>query len=81
MGFDLTTGDYITGWSPDILGSIGGWAVHGGTDGCVWAGGDFNRRAVGDTWRNGFVRWCDDAGQGIIFKSAILLYQCHHVFG
>jgi len=64
MGFDLATGDYITGWAPDIFGSIAGWAVHGGGDGCLWAGGDFNRRTVGDTWRNGLIRWCDDAGQG-----------------
>ena len=65
MGFDLATGDYVSSnWDPDILGQIGGWAVHGAPDGCMWAGGDFNRRAIGDQWRNGLVRWCDDAGQG-----------------
>ncbi len=64
QAFDRTTGDWIPTFAPDIYGSIGGWALHGAGDGCLWAGGDFNRRSVGDLWRNGVVRWCDEAGQG-----------------
>jgi hypothetical protein len=64
MAFDRTSGDWIPTWEPDIYGSIGGFALHGAGDGCLWAGGDFNRRTVGDLWRNGVVRFCDAAGQG-----------------
>ncbi len=64
IGFDRTTGDWNSNFLPDIFGQIGGWAVNGGGDGCLWVGGDLNRRSVGDAWRNGIVRWCDDAGQG-----------------
>ncbi|NND01705.1 MAG: LamG domain-containing protein [Acidimicrobiia bacterium] len=64
IGFDRTTGEWNTDFVPDIFGQIGGWAVNGGGDGCLWVGGDLNRRSVGDTWRNGIVRWCDEAGQG-----------------
>lgn len=64
MAFDRTSGDWLPTFLPDIFGQIGGWAIHGGGDGCLWAGGDFNRRVEGDTWRNGIVRWCDEGGQG-----------------
>ncbi|MFC2177196.1 LamG-like jellyroll fold domain-containing protein [Actinomycetota bacterium] len=64
MAFDRGTGDWISSFLPDIFGQIGGWAMHGAGDGCLWAGGDFNRRVEGDLWRNGVVRYCDEAGQG-----------------
>lgn len=64
IGFDRTTGEWNSNFLPDIYGQIGGWAVNGGGDGCLWVGGDLNRRSVGDVWRNGIVRWCDEAGQG-----------------
>jgi hypothetical protein len=62
--FDAVTGDYLDEWKPDIRGSSGGWALHGAPDGCLWAGGDFNRVALGDVYNNGIVRFCDQAGQG-----------------
>jgi len=64
MGFDLATGDLEEGWRPDTLGQIGGWAIYGAPDGCLWIGGDFNRRAIGDQWRNSVQRYCSEAGQG-----------------
>ncbi len=64
MGFDLITGELDESWLPDTFGSIGGWAIHGAGDGCLWVGGDFNRRAVGDQWRNSVQRYCPESGQG-----------------
>ncbi len=64
MAFDRTTAEWIPTFTPDIFGQIGGFALHGAGDGCLWAGGDFNRRSVGDLWRNGIVRFCDESGQG-----------------
>jgi len=64
IGFDRDSGDWIDTFTPDTLGQIGGWAVNGGGDGCLWVGGDLNRRSIGDLWRNGLMRWCDEAGQG-----------------
>ncbi len=64
MAFDRFTGDWLPPFYPDLYGPLGGWAIHGAPDGCLWAGGDFNRRAVGDPWSNGVVRFCDEAGQG-----------------
>ena len=64
MGFDLETGDLDSSWLPDTFGSIGGWAIHGAPDGCMWIGGDFNRRQIGDQWRNSLQRYCPSTGQG-----------------
>ncbi|MCP3976353.1 MAG: hypothetical protein GY720_17855 [bacterium] len=64
MGFDLLTGDLNAAWIPDTYGSLGGWALHGAPDGCLWAGGDLDRTQVGDQWRNGLQRYCSSAGQG-----------------
>ena len=64
MGFDLATGELDASWLPDTFGSIGGWALHGAPDGCLWAGGDFNRTNVGDQWRNSVHRYCPESGQG-----------------
>ena len=64
QAFDAVTGDYLDEWRPDIRGSSGGWALHGAPDGCLWAGGDLNRVALGDVYNNGIVRFCDQAGQG-----------------
>ncbi|MCP3976661.1 MAG: hypothetical protein GY720_19415 [bacterium] len=64
MAFDLVTGDLDESWLPDTFGSIGGWALHGGGDSCLWIGGDFNRRQVGDQWRNSLQRYCPETGQG-----------------
>ena len=64
QSFDAVTGDYLSSWKPRIEGSVGGWALHGAPDGCLWAGGDFNRASIGDVYNNGVVRFCDTAGQG-----------------
>ena len=64
MSFDLATGDLNTAWRPDTFGSLGGWALHGAADGCLWAGGDLHRTQVGDQWRNGLQRYCSSTGQG-----------------
>jgi len=64
QAFDRVTGDWIDTWEPDIRGTLGGWAMHGAPDGCLWAGGDFNRRVIGDQYSNGIVRFCDEDGQG-----------------
>ena len=64
IGFDLETGDLDSSWLPDTFGSIGGWAIHGAPDGCMWIGGDFNRRQIGDQWRNSLQRYCPSPGQG-----------------
>ncbi|MCP3976439.1 MAG: hypothetical protein GY720_18285 [bacterium] len=64
IAFDRDTGDWIPEFYPDLYGPLGGWAIHGSPDGCLWAGGDFNRRPVGDSFSNGIVRFCDEAGQG-----------------
>ncbi|MCP3976660.1 MAG: LamG domain-containing protein [bacterium] len=64
IAFGRTSGDWIDTFVPDLYGPLGGFAIHGAPDGCLWGGGDFNRRAVGDQYNNGIVRFCDESGQG-----------------
>jgi len=64
LALDADTGEYIGSFTPDLYGSLGGWALHGSPDGCLWAGGDIHRRNVGDRYNNGIVRLCPEDGQG-----------------
>lgn len=61
--YSALTGDPVPGFLLDAgAGSAGVWAVHGGTDGCLWVGGDLNRATAvdgRDRAAGGFARFCD----------------------
>jgi hypothetical protein len=65
VALDAATGAYIetfpTAWL-DYEVSVGPWAIHGAPDGCLWIGGDLNRRAIGDPFVNGLARHCPEEG-------------------
>ncbi|MDX1449488.1 MAG: hypothetical protein R3246_10560, partial [Acidimicrobiia bacterium] len=65
MAFDAATGDYISQFNsePDDFGGVlGGWAIHGATDGCIWIGGDFI--TSGQPLPSGLMRQCPLDGVG-----------------
>ena len=67
MAFDSQTGEYISqfGSDPDdFQGELGGWAIHGGADGCLWFGGDFNDATTGGQYPNGIMKQCPEDGPG-----------------
>ena len=61
--YSALTGDYIQGFQLDASAtSAGVWAVHGGTDGCLWVGGDLSRVTAldgRDRAAGGFAQFCD----------------------
>ncbi|MEZ5412440.1 MAG: fibronectin type III domain-containing protein [Acidimicrobiales bacterium] len=61
--YSALTGDYINGFLLDASAtSAGVWAVHGGTDGCLWVGGDLSRVTAldgRDRAAGGFAKFCD----------------------
>ncbi len=61
--YSALTGDYLEGFLLDASAtSAGVWAVHGGTDGCLWVGGDLSRVTTPDgrdRAAGGFARFCD----------------------
>ena len=78
--YSALTGEHLPSFSLDASATQAGvWAIHGGTDGCLWVGGDLSRittvagndRAVG-----GFAKFCDgDGGDSIAPGQATGLTQ------
>jgi hypothetical protein len=53
---DLTTGDHLTSFAPDLNGISGPWALHVAPDQCLWTGGDYLQ--AGGTAARNLVRLC-----------------------
>ncbi len=59
-GFDATTGEVISSFSPTITALRAGvWAIHGAPDGCLWLGGDLTS-AYGQPV-DAMMRLCDSS--------------------
>ncbi|MGF1665693.1 MAG: LamG-like jellyroll fold domain-containing protein, partial [Acidimicrobiia bacterium] len=66
VALDAATGAFIDTFPNDWLDyqlSAGPWAIHGAPDGCLWIGGDLNRRVSGDPYVNGLARHCPEEGR------------------
>jgi hypothetical protein len=67
--WNLHTTDYINTWEPNIFTTTAGegaWALFGDSQGCLWAGGDFNRGAYANgqaTYMMGFGKFCAPENQ------------------
>ncbi len=64
IAYDAATGVRDQSFNPYMAGDVGGWAVHGASDGCVWVTGGIN--AVGEPGSEApgrdLVRLCDADG-------------------
>jgi hypothetical protein len=66
VALDAATGAFIDTFPTDWLDyqvSAGPWSIHGAPDGCLWIGGDLNRRVSGDPYVNGLARHCPEEGR------------------
>jgi hypothetical protein len=62
--WNVNTTDFINTWEPNIFTNPtgeGAWALFGDSQGCLWAGGDFNRGAYVNgqaSYVQGFAKYC-----------------------